>query len=484
MGAVSVTTRIALRAPVIVLVLAATAIPIELRLPGQAKFDVSIDTSPHFWVNVAGYLPVGLVLGEIGLFRAVAAGAAMSVFAEIGQLAMLYRDPSVSDIVANALGTMLGAAIAKRWRIYPAEFRIKRWLGLAAALFASGIVFWIWARSGGMVNPRGWASPGILEARWNFDSDQDNMVRESSGCHLDARFNSKAMHAQGVIGRAAVVGGGRYVEAGPATAFRLAGSMTITAWIRSASFPGDDAAIVSQLDHGLGYQLDTTVDRGPRTIGFKLTNACGDLMIRYGRTPLVLDTWYHVAGVYDAEAKTLDVYLNGQRDNGPLVGLVTGTQHPSRAAVYLGRRADLKGFEFAGLIDDVRIYSLALKKNEVAEVMHGSLLKRARGQGVNRDSGTRRRKDVRTPCAVFAEPCDIEIPLAAAVAGVLAAIAWIGIRPRAASLMALGVSAVAGLLLLGGAGSDLPFFDWICIPLTSIAGGASVILSRRSSERY
>lgn len=75
------------------------------------------------------------------------------------------------------------------------------------------------------------------------------------------------------------------------------GSMTISAWINSSSFPADDAAIVSN-HNGLGYQLDTTVDKGPRTIGFKLANACKNLMARYGATPLVVDTWYHVAGVY------------------------------------------------------------------------------------------------------------------------------------------------------------------------------------------
>ena len=85
--------------------------------------------------------------------------------------------------------------------------------------------------------------------------------------------------------------------------------MTISAWINSTAFPYDDAAIVSQRHRDFGYQLDTTIDRGPRTIGFKLTNACGDLMARYGATPLVLGSWYHVAGVYDADARTLDVYL-------------------------------------------------------------------------------------------------------------------------------------------------------------------------------
>ena len=34
-------------------------------------------------------------------------------------------------------------------------------------------------------------------------------------------------------------------------------------------------------------------------------------------------TWYHVAGVYDATARTMTVYLNGQVDNGTLQGTVT-----------------------------------------------------------------------------------------------------------------------------------------------------------------
>ncbi len=102
--------------------------------------------------------------------------------------------------------------------------------------------------------------------------------------------------------------------------------MTITAWIYSISFPRDDAAIVSNTP---SYQLDTTVDTGPRTIGFKLGDPCENLMARYGSTELVRNTWYHVAGVYDADARTLDVYLNGRLDNGPLQGTVAPAHGPS-----------------------------------------------------------------------------------------------------------------------------------------------------------
>ena len=83
--------------------------------------------------------------------------------------------------------------------------------------------------------------------------------------------------------------------------------MTISAWINSTAFPRDDAAIVSSHNpRAQGYQLDTTVDRGVRTLGLKLANSCGQLMARYGRTPLAMNTWYYVVGVYDAEAQLLE----------------------------------------------------------------------------------------------------------------------------------------------------------------------------------
>ena len=104
--------------------------------------------------------------------------------------------------------------------------------------------------------------------------------------------------------------------------------MTVSAWVNSAAFPVDDAAIVSKrASSEIGFQLDTTVDRGPRTVGFKLTNSSGGRLFRYGATILQANTWYHVTGVYDAAASTLHVYLNGQLDDGALVGTVTA---PSR----------------------------------------------------------------------------------------------------------------------------------------------------------
>jgi len=59
--------------------------------------------------------------------------------------------------------------------------------------------------------------------------------------------------------------------------------------------------------------------------------------------------------VYNAQAKTMDVYLNGELDNGFLVGPVTGSQTTPQKNVSVGRRSDSDG-NFAGEIADVRTY--------------------------------------------------------------------------------------------------------------------------------
>ena len=92
-------------------------------------------------------------------------------------------------------------------------------------------------------------------------------------------------------------------------------------------------------------------------------------MARYGSTPLATDTWYYVAGIYDAEAQTLDVYLNGKLHNGFLLGSVTGTQRSSREAVR--GRSKFKGFEFAAAIDDLYLFACS-HEAEITADMHRS----------------------------------------------------------------------------------------------------------------
>ncbi len=214
--------------------------------------------------------------------------------------------------------------------------------------------------------------PGAVLAGYAFDEGSGTVAADASGRGLTGTLTGGASWGPGKYGTAVRLNGNnQYVALGEPPTLRLTGSMTVSAWINSAAFPADDAAVVSRRG-SIGMQLDTTIDRGPRTIGFKLTNSAGNDMFRYGSTAMQTGTWYHIAGVYDASTSSLDVYLNGLLDNGALVGTVTSAQQNSPDDVFIGRRAS-GGFEFNGSIDDVRIYDRALTAAEIRADMNTAL---------------------------------------------------------------------------------------------------------------
>ncbi len=74
-------------------------------------------------LNLFLFVPLGagLALAGVSLPTAAAAGASLSLGIELFQQLVPGRDPSVSDLLANAVGAALGALAAARWRFmaYP-----------------------------------------------------------------------------------------------------------------------------------------------------------------------------------------------------------------------------------------------------------------------------------------------------------------------------------------------------------------------------
>ena len=94
--------------------------------------------------NVLGYVPVGIVLGELGVLRAVITAALMSAFAESTQLVMLHRTSSAIDLATNVTGAFLGAIVSAHWRIRSPIFGVNTWRALAAAALAFSLILLVW----------------------------------------------------------------------------------------------------------------------------------------------------------------------------------------------------------------------------------------------------------------------------------------------------------------------------------------------------
>ena len=145
--------------------------------------------------------------------------------------------------------------------------------------------------------------------------------------------------------------------------------MTWSAWVFATANPPDDGQIVAKSSDGGGWQFKSSPDTGPHTFGVAVSINGGSNVQRYSTTVRQLNTWYYVAGVYNAQAQTLDIYVNGVLDDGVLRGTVPASQFDANQNVTIGRRAGGTGYYFQGTIDELRIYNRALTAAEVAADM-------------------------------------------------------------------------------------------------------------------
>jgi VanZ family protein len=469
--------------PVIVLLLALTAIPMRLRPFDIASLEWTAST-PDLIANVLGYIPVGMVLARRGFWRGLGIATLLTVVAESSQFFTMDRYPSLIDVALNVVGAMVGLFVTLRFRIgIPAlpVNRVTAWLSVLAIITVLGFMSLLeWGVGRNLlVNSRGAISPGSLEAHWTFDEVVGGLVIDSAGNGLDGKLVGGTT-VEGKHGMALRLDRpSECADFASPVSLRLMGSMTITAWINSKSYPVDDAAIVSS--HAPGYQLDTTIDTGPRTIGFKLIGPDGKVIARYGQTELVRTVWYHVAGVYDADAKTLNVYLNGQLDDGFLLGSVPAVQQVSDRNVYVGRRSDSEQHPFTGLIDDVQIYSRALTKAEIMVAMKGQTIDtpgRKAAPALAKEIEKERVPDLVGGCYRPPGSRHALLPGVFVLVGMLLAVvcANFGFEGR---MQMLFISLAVGLLpvLVAGSAVTLPGYTLLLLPALSVAGSLAVLVS-------
>ncbi|MFA5102807.1 MAG: LamG-like jellyroll fold domain-containing protein [Candidatus Thermoplasmatota archaeon] len=135
-------------------------------------------------------------------------------------------------------------------------------------------------------------------------------------------------------------------------------NITLEAWIKINNFStsagyhmyiiGKDSA--GQRSYGIGVDLTWQKPKKPFVIMF---HSGGSNQVAWGLNELVVNQWYHIAGVFDYSANQLKLYVNGvyqttQSD--------PSTVYPGTADLRIGGR-QYAGHEcyFNGIIDEVRI---------------------------------------------------------------------------------------------------------------------------------
>ncbi|THA77058.1 LamG domain-containing protein [Streptomyces sp. A0642] len=143
-------------------------------------------------------------------------------------------------------------------------------------------------------------------------------------------------------------------------------SFTVSAWARLEK-KGANYTVLSQAGtNASGFQLYYSSYSDAWIFNRHQTDVVDPVITRsFGTKPPVLNAWTHLAGVYNAAARTLQLFVNGVPQGDPVP--FTTTPWKASGGLQVGRLwYKTAGAEnFAGTIDEVKVWSRALADTEV-----------------------------------------------------------------------------------------------------------------------
>ena len=212
--------------------------------------------------------------------------------------------------------------------------------------------------------------PGpTLAGAWSFDEAAGNALDSSTNGNTGTLTNGATRSANGRFGKALQLSSAssQSVIVADAISLDFTQSFTLSAWVQPNVLQSDFRAILykNSLPLDSTYQLYATINGAgycATSALMGLANTNGASGPRYNAcrvTPLPINTWTHVALVYDGTS--LKLYRSDITPGTPVTTTPVSPQaylEPSAGSLQIG--ASEFGEYFDGLIDEVRVYNWAL----------------------------------------------------------------------------------------------------------------------------
>ena len=184
--------------------------------------------------------------------------------------------------------------------------------------------------------------------------------------YIEADTPKPAGWTEGIVGPHALLLTGAGGATAPKPAVDTTKSYTVAAWAKFSSLDGFQTLAGIEGTHVSGFFLQLRGDSGKLTLSAvaRDTDHPGDTAIASAAAKPALNTWYHVAGVYDAAAQTLTLYVGGVKQE--TVPYTTAFRASGRTIIGQGFFNAAPTDFVHGAVDDVRFYQSALSPADIA----------------------------------------------------------------------------------------------------------------------
>ena len=215
-------------------------------------------------------------------------------------------------------------------------------------------------------------------AYYKFDETSGSTAVDSSGMGNDATLSTTGCTwVPGKINNAVDFNNGYVAAPNLGSGY---GQVTIATWLNVRSLAqgsGWDGTSISSSDgwypgcvHFLLLGANNSSDYHPRKIQLSVCGAPGNDLVwsDFTFTDDKLNTWVHVAAVYDAPGGSAEIYINGLLDG---AATFATNQSADLTAVKIGSWETSR--YFSGKTDDFRVYDRALTASEIQQIYNGEL---------------------------------------------------------------------------------------------------------------
>ena len=216
----------------------------------------------------------------------------------------------------------------------------------------------------------------FLVAHWSMDDNTDNtMVADSSGNSNNgtAQQNTSVLHVEGPIDGALSFNGiNDFINLGSPVLLNdlPTGDFSVSIWINDRSSSGKNLIMGVYPGGGTGWVLRKKSGGSGGYLDFWAAHSetCANYATPEGS--ILFDSWHHIVAVWDADTKTVRIYIDGTESL--YANNVPGQGSYNNDASYdkeIGRMAYTGGIQyFEGNMDQIKIFNKTLSQQEIDEL--------------------------------------------------------------------------------------------------------------------
>ncbi|MEU6759855.1 LamG domain-containing protein [Streptomyces sp. NPDC046685] len=206
---------------------------------------------------------------------------------------------------------------------------------------------------------------------WTMDDVTGTSVAPA-GSDLPATLTAGTVGAPGHTGTAVELSGQRAADTTPlqylatdTAVLETDKSFTVPAWVKTTTVTQHQAVVSQGGEHMAAFQMGISAGKWAINVASADASSGYSWTTESSETLPVAGQWTHLTGAYDATAKQLKLFVNGQQASS-----VPATGWNARGPMYFGqmRWRDTYTDPWSGALDEIRAYDRALTAAEAADL--------------------------------------------------------------------------------------------------------------------